>query len=168
MRKRLMMRRSHSSRETGSNASLYEHLDEGRRSCTMIYNRRSFVRGLGLFGCALPLTALAQHDRQPRVRRIGYLTGNLLPTLTKAFEEEMHNLGYIEGENIVIEKRFHSSDDLDARAAELSHMNLELIVAGALPQALAVRKNNTNSPMVIGTCPGMISRGAVPHCGAEC
>ena len=125
----------------------------------MIYNRRSFVRGLGLFGCALPLTALAQHDRQPRVRRIGYLTGNLAPTLLKAFEEEIHRLGYIEGENIVIEKRIHSSDDLDVQAAELSHMNLELIVAGALPQALAVRKNNPNMPMVIGTCPGMISNG---------
>ena len=38
-------------------------------------------------------------------------------------------------------------------------MDLELIVAGALPQALEVRKANPAMPMVIATCPGMVSNG---------
>jgi putative ABC transport system substrate-binding protein len=44
-------------------------------------------------------------------------------------------------------------------AAELAHMDLQLIVAGALPFALEVRTANPAMPMVIATCPGMISNG---------
>src|SRR5204863_7491969 len=52
-----------------------------------------------------------------------------------------------------------NSSDLVAQAAELAHMNLDLIVAGALVHALEVRKNNPAMPMVIATCPGMVSNG---------
>lgn len=124
------------------------------------YSRRSFVRSLGLFGCALPLTAFAQRGRPGRVRRIGFLSG-AVPTLITAFEEEMRRLGYVEGENIVIEKRILTPDspDLAAPAAEFAHMNFDLIVAGWLGAALEVRKNNPAMPMVIATCPGMVSNG---------
>ncbi|MCA1592276.1 MAG: ABC transporter substrate-binding protein [Acidobacteria bacterium] len=125
-----------------------------------IYTRRSFVRSLGLFGCALPLTAFAQHAQPRRVRRIGFLSG-AVPSLIKSFDEEMRRLGYLEGENVRIEKRISrpNSSDLISHAAELARMDLELIVAAALPQALEVRKNNPNMPMVIATCPGMVSNG---------
>src|SRR6266568_948830 len=124
------------------------------------YSRRWFVSRLGLLGCALPLTAFAQHPRPHRVGRIGFLGGGA-PTLVEAFEQEMRRLRYVEGENIVIEKRVlrPNSSDLAAQAAELAHMNLDLIVAGALVHALEVRKNNPAMPMVIATCPGMISNG---------
>lgn len=125
-----------------------------------IYSRRSFVSRLGLFCCTLPLTARAQQVRPGRFRRIGFLSG-AVPTLITAFEEEMRRLGYVEGENIVIEKRILSPDSPDsaASAAELAHMNLDLIVAGWLGAALEVRKNNPAMPMVIATCPGMVSNG---------
>ena len=125
-----------------------------------VYGRRSFVRRLGLFGCALPLTAFAQRVPPRRVRRIGFLSG-AVPTLITAFEEEMRRLGYVDGEDVVVEKRISrpNSSDLAAHAAELARMDLELIVAAALPQALEVRKNNPNMPMVIATCPGMVSNG---------
>jgi putative ABC transport system substrate-binding protein len=38
-------------------------------------------------------------------------------------------------------------------------MELDLIVAGALPQALEVRRMNPRMPMVFATCPGIISNG---------
>jgi putative ABC transport system substrate-binding protein len=44
-------------------------------------------------------------------------------------------------------------------AAELARMDLTLIFAAALPYALEVRKANPSMPMVIGTCPGMVSNG---------
>lgn len=124
------------------------------------YTRRSFVRDLGLIGCALPLAALAQRTPPSRVRRIGFLSG-AVPSLIKAFDEEMLKLGYVEGENVRTEKRISrpNSPDLIGHAAELARLDLELIVAAALPQALEVRKNNPNMPMVIATCPGMVSNG---------
>src|SRR5262245_10916484 len=44
-------------------------------------------------------------------------------------------------------------------SAELAQLDLTLIVAGALPFALEVRKANPAMPMVIATCPGMVSHG---------
>jgi putative ABC transport system substrate-binding protein len=130
------------------------------KEASTIYSRRSFVSRLGLFCCALPLTTVAQQVRPNRVRRIGFLSG-AVPTLIKAFEDELRRLGYVEGQNLVIERRISRpiTSDLATQAAELARMDLELILAGALPQALEVRKNNPAMPMVIATCPGMVSNG---------
>src|SRR5215207_6618561 len=125
-----------------------------------VSSRRSFVASLGLFACALPLTTLAQRTRPRRIRRIGFLCGTV-PTLIAAFEEELRKLGYSDGENLVVEKRISrpNTSDTATHAAELARMDLELIVAAALPQALELRKANPNMPMMIITCPGMVSNG---------
>ena len=125
------------------------------------WSRRSFVLRLGRLGCVLPLRSFAQL-RRPRTRkRIGLLVGGSLPSLLRAFDEEMRRLGYVEGENISIERRITGigSATLAAQAAELARMDLDLIVAGALPPALEIRTNNPAMPMVIATCPGMVSNG---------
>lgn len=113
-----------------------------------------------MFACALPLTAVAERRRPRDPVHIGFLLFDA-PALASTFEEEMRRLGYVEGKNIVIEKRTSrpNTSDLEMHAAELARMDLELIVAGALPQALEVRKDNPAMPMVIVTCPGMISNG---------
>jgi putative ABC transport system substrate-binding protein len=125
-----------------------------------VYSRRSFISRVGLFGCALPLAGYANRFQSRRVRRIGFLIG-AAPTLIAAFEEELRRLGYVDGKSFVIEKRISrpNSSDLAVQAAELAQMDLDLIVAAALPQALEVRKNNPAMPMVIATCPGMVSNG---------
>jgi len=137
------------------------------------YSRRWFVSRLGLlrwaFPCALPLTALARPVRPRRIGLIAFLSPGLSP-LVAAFEDEMRRLGYVERKNVVIERRLSrpNSPDLAEQAAELVHMDLELIMAGALPQALEVRKDNPAMPMVIATCPGIVSNGfarSVEHPG---
>ena len=103
------------------------------------YTRRSFISHLGLFGCA-PTNAQYTAGPIARSRRIGFLIG-MAPTLITAFEEELRRLGYVDGKNLVIEKRISRSNtsDLGAQAAELSQMDLDLIVAAALPRALVAR-----------------------------
>jgi putative ABC transport system substrate-binding protein len=124
-------------------------------------DRRSFLRILALLGSASPLLASCAHaPRRSGPRRIGFINGDI-PPLTAAFEDELGRLGYIEGENIEIEMRLLSGTpgELQRHVDELARMDLELIVAGALPMALAVREANPAMPMVIATCPGMISNG---------
>ena len=123
-------------------------------------DRRTFLRSLALLGFASPLLASCGHaPRRSRLRRIGYINGDI-PSLTAAFEGELRRLGYVEDENIQIEKRLLSAPgDLKRSVDELARMDLELIVAGSLPIALAVRAANPAMPMVIATCPGMISNG---------
>jgi putative tryptophan/tyrosine transport system substrate-binding protein len=124
------------------------------------YSRRSFIGRLALFGCALPLTASAQRGRPRRVRRVGFLSG-AVPSLITAFEEELRRLGHVDGGDLVIEKRISrpNTSDTAVHAAELAGMNLDLVVAAALPQALEMRKADSAIPMVIITCPGMVSNG---------
>lgn len=124
-------------------------------------SRRSFVQTLSLLGCALPLLTACVHDiRQRRARRIGFVIGADYPQLVAAFKEELRRLGYVEGENLVVEMRESQPNrsDLSEMCAELARMDLKLIVAAALSIAIEVRKANS-VPMVIATCPGMVSNG---------
>jgi putative ABC transport system substrate-binding protein len=102
---------------------------------------------------------LAAQAQSARVRRIGLLTGNE-PSLVAAFHGELRRLGLIDGQNVVIESRLPGPNQpMSEQAAELAKMDLALVVAGALPHALEIRKHNPAMPMVIATCPGMVSNG---------
>jgi putative ABC transport system substrate-binding protein len=117
-------------------------------------NRRSFLRHLVLICGGLPLLASCAHQRRSRrVARVGLLVGISESFLT-IFRDEMRKLGYTEGENLQLEVRRES-----AGVEELAQMELDLFVAVALPIALGFRKINLAIPMVIATCPGMISNG---------
>lgn len=122
--------------------------------------RREFVLKLGLLGLAAsPLVAGAVSATSARTQRIGYINGPF-PLLQSAFESELRRLGHTE-RDVAIEARVLSGapDELKRYIAELADLKPELIVAGALPMALAVRETLPEMPMVIATCPGMVSNG---------
>ncbi len=122
--------------------------------------RREFVKTLSLLSVA-PSVLSGNSFVKKVVQRIGFLNGAGVLQLENAFKEELQKLGYIEGNNIHIEQRLARPNTTDSglMAAELAQMDLSLIVAGALPFALEVRKANPKMPMVICTCPGMVSNG---------
>lgn len=125
-----------------------------------ILNRRFVLQGgLLMLAPGIAASAVAQR-RSGRLPRIGFLIGNV-PSFIEAFQGELRRLGYCDGETIIVETRISrpNSDDLEAQAAELSRMNLDLIFAAALPQALAVRRLNPKMRMVIGTAPGLVANG---------
>jgi putative ABC transport system substrate-binding protein len=116
-------------------------------------SRRIFVGALVAGATSL----MARGDNaadEARARRIGYVGRVDPPDLMNAFLEELRKEGFADGENIVVEKG-REPDRLKAMA----RMDLEFIVAGALPIALDVRRENPRMPMVIATCPGMVSNG---------
>ncbi len=122
--------------------------------------RRYFVIRLAAFGGAIPIVPFANQVQRPRVRRIGLAIGDDPEGGVAAFRETLRELGYVEGQNLVIEAR----DALRAppgtnAAADLARMDLELVVVPALPAALAARAANPAMPLVIVTTPGLISNG---------
>jgi putative tryptophan/tyrosine transport system substrate-binding protein len=124
-------------------------------------NRRSFIRDLLISGSALSLSACSPYYVRPRrIPRIGFFSGDE-PSLIAAFREELTKLGYREGRNIILEQRIgrRNSPDGARYTAELTSMDLDFIVVAALPLALLVRNANPSMPMVIITCPGMVSNG---------
>lgn len=123
--------------------------------------RRKFLKGLSLLTAIPSIVRGSSLFTNQTVPRIGFLIGAGLLELEKAFTGELQKLGFTEGENIHIEKKLSrpNSSDVVVMAAELAQMDLALIVAASLPFALAIRKINPNMPMVLATCPGMVSNG---------
>jgi putative ABC transport system substrate-binding protein len=89
------------------------------------------------------------------VRRVGYVNGNI-PELHAAFKDALRALGYIQGENLFLLEMIAADPK---QLAEIAASDLELVVAGALPYALAIRQAIPAMPMVLSTCPGMVSNG---------
>ena len=120
------------------------------------FTRRRLLVDLARFTAALPLLAIEPQ----RVSRIGFMSG-AEPSLIPAFEEELARLGYVPGKNIHVEMRIarRNTNETLVHATELAAMDLDFVVAAALPQALAVRQANPKMPMVIITCPGLVSNG---------
>lgn len=114
--------------------------------------RRTFMGQLALAaGGATSLARNVDTQGQPRTPHIGLLVSNAFPELAQAFYEELREHGFIDGQNVIVEE--------SESAGMLATRDLDFIVAGSLPWAIAVRDANPNMPMVITTCPGMISNG---------
>ena len=111
-------------------------------------------------GGALPFTAFVRSSASARIPRVGFIVGDE-PRLVAAFTDALRALGYVHGRNVLLETRLlgRTASNGAALAAELARMDLDLVVAGALPFALEVRRANPAMAMVIVTCPGMVSNG---------
>ena len=122
--------------------------------------RRTFLGEMARFTAALPLINWSGATAQERVPRIGFMSG-AEPSLISSFEDEMRKLGYVPGKTIHIEMRVarRNTNDTALHAADLGALELDFVVVAALPQALAMRQANAKMPMVIITCPGMVSNG---------
>lgn len=128
----------------------------------MVTSRRTFLQEMALLTCALPgITSFKSSTAQSVEPRIGYLNGAGLNEHDDAFISELQKLGFSDGKNFTIEKRFTrpNSGDAFGHARELAQMDLALVVVSAPAFVEQVRKVNPNMPMVLITCPGMVSNG---------
>jgi putative ABC transport system substrate-binding protein len=97
----------------------------------------------------VPALARAQSAKVPR---IGFLALPGAPSpLEDAFLQGLRDLGYIEGQNILIEYRRAAGkvDRLSAMAEELVRLKVDLIAVRATPVVEAAKKATTTIPIVI-------------------
>ncbi|HEV2056404.1 MAG TPA: ABC transporter substrate-binding protein [Methylomirabilota bacterium] len=113
---------------------------------------------------AAPLAA----DAQPtgKVYRIGFIqtaAPNEMEHLTKALDEGLRELGYVEGRNIVFERRFAEGkqERLPALAAELVRLNIDVIVTGANPVIAAVKQATATIPVVMAVSRDPVGAGFI-------
>jgi len=114
-------------------------------------NRRDTVLALLALGAG-PRTSFAQP--QGKVWRIGYLS--LAPRPDKPFEafrEELRDLGYAEGRNLLIEYRWAAGnvDRLKEFATELVHLKVDVIVTVASVVGLAAKRATSTIPIVMSS-----------------
>ena len=126
-------------------------------------DRRAFITTLAGSLLAAPLAAEAQ--QAGKMARIGYLALGTATTnagLRKAFIEGLRDHGWIEGKNIAIEYRWAGTGaTLDALAAELARLPLDVIFAMNTPVALATKKTRTALPVVFAQVSEPVAIGLV-------
>ncbi len=113
----------------------------------------------------LPLAADAQ--RAAKVVRIGRLSPISSSTDGRVFDgfrQELRNLGWVEGQNVVFEYRFADGqlDRLPALAAELVRLKVDVILAGSTPGARAAKNATGTIPIVMVTTGDPVGGGLVP------
>jgi putative tryptophan/tyrosine transport system substrate-binding protein len=109
--------------------------------------RRSFIAGLGA-AIASPRLVRAQKP-SPRKWRIGVL---LAERGQNAIRLGLRDLGYIEGENLLIELRSsHSGVDFVAPAAELVATRPDVLVTAGTQAALALKQATSDIPIVMAS-----------------
>jgi putative ABC transport system substrate-binding protein len=97
---------------------------------------------------------------------IGFLAGATsegIPFATAAFVRGLREVGYVEGQNVVIEYRWANNqlDRLPAMMADLVHRQVAVIFAGGTPAALAAKAVATTTPVVFETSADPIQLGLV-------
>jgi len=104
---------------------------------------------LALFAASL----VAEAQQPTNIPRIGYLTAgspSSVPVRVEAFRRGLAELGYVEGENIVIEWRFAEElDRLPALAAELVRLKVDVIVTGGQGATRAAKEATATIPIVM-------------------
>jgi putative ABC transport system substrate-binding protein len=107
---------------------------------------------------------VAEAQQQARVPKIGWLgTGPNSGRGLESFRRELRELGYVEGKNIAIEYRFAENklDRLPALADELVRINVDVLLTGSTPAALAAKNATRTIPIVFVGLPDPVAAGLV-------
>ena len=126
--------------------------------------RRKLLVAIGAGVLTTPLASLGQQPS--KVARIGYLAADSMttnPQRMQAFRDGLHELGYVEGKNVVIEYRWAQGkfERLPDLAAELVRLQVEVIVAVGDPVIFAVRQATSAIPIVMASVGDPVGRGFV-------
>ena len=127
--------------------------------------RREFITLAG--GMAVwPLAAHAQQRAMPVVGFVSIGMPEQVPLSVTAFRQGLHELGYIEGRNILIEYRWAEGNPerFPMLAAELVALKVDVIVtAGGTLAALAARRATRTIPIVFGVVGDPVAEGLVTN-----
>lgn len=108
---------------------------------------------ISLISCAILFAfwAFAEAQQPKKIPRIGFLgAARTSAPRMEAFRQGLHDLGYAEGKNIVIEYRY-AEGKLERRqtlATELVRLKVDVIVAGS-PQATRSAKQATSTIPIV-------------------
>ena len=109
--------------------------------------RRKFF-GFALSAMLFALCLSVEAQQPGKVYRIGYLSSNLESNRREAFRQGLRDLGYIEGQNIIIEYRIAEGkrDKLPDLVAELIRLEVDVIFAFSGTAIQAAKKATSTVP----------------------
>ena len=95
--------------------------------------------------------AVAEAQQAKNVHRIGYQSAGSSAGREEAFRQGLRELGYVEGQNIVIEWRFAQGklDQVPRNAAELVRLKVDVIVTGGPTDTRAAKAATSTIPIIM-------------------
>jgi putative tryptophan/tyrosine transport system substrate-binding protein len=139
-----------------------------RSSNSRFGNRKSKIQNLkfavlvGAMVFALCVSADAQQGSKPH--RIGYLSsyGGPEPRF-EAFERGLRELGYVEGKNLLVDRRFANANAklLRSFAEELVGLKVDVIFTSTTPAIQVVKKATSTIPIVMISAADPVDAGLV-------
>jgi putative ABC transport system substrate-binding protein len=131
--------------------------------------RRTFIAVISGGLLAAPHAANAQ--KPAKIARIGILGIGPVPNseelarsvATNAFWESMRQLGWVEGQNLIVERRFGESDpQLRAGAADLVRLKVDVLFVSGAGLAKILQSETKTIPIVVGRAEGdLVAAGLV-------
>jgi ABC-type uncharacterized transport system substrate-binding protein len=123
--------------------------------------RREFITAVGSAVAVWPITAQAQ--RTLKTARIGYLAFRSPMSADDSFFQGLRHFGWNEGQNIFVERRFAagSIDQLKSSAAELAHLQVDVIVAAASAATQAAKDATASIPIVFVNAGDPVGQGFI-------
>jgi putative ABC transport system substrate-binding protein len=120
--------------------------------------RREFITLLG--GLA---TLWSVGVRAQKLSKIGLLDTGLGADFAVPFMRKLVELGYVEGKNVVIERRSAGGNVelLSGFAADLVHQQVDVIVTAGTPAGFAAKKATSTIPIVLGAMSDPVGMGLV-------
>jgi len=124
--------------------------------------RRDFIKLVG--GAVVTWPPAAHAQQAGKGWRIGYLSGQYGPNvLSQGFVRGLRELGYVEGQNLIVEYRFAMGENgrLPELAADLVRARVNLIVTEGTPSTIAAMHATSTIPIVFGSAQDPVEKGIV-------
>jgi len=130
---------------------------------TVTIGRRELLVALGGGAVAWPLVARAQQTKIARIGILGLASAAAVAPYVNAVREGLRDLGYIEGKNLIIEYRFGDGnyDRLPNLAAQLVHLNVDVLVTFAAPGTQAAKSATSTIPIVMAVTADAVGTGLI-------
>jgi putative tryptophan/tyrosine transport system substrate-binding protein len=112
-------------------------------------DRRAMIGALAATAIVTPLAAFAQAQAKVRV---GWLAVGPIPSNITAFRQAMQQRGYVEGQNLILEERYASTNDQYSQSiAALIGLKVDLLVTTGGVASHAAKSATTKVPIVFLT-----------------
>jgi ABC-type uncharacterized transport system substrate-binding protein len=163
----------------GSSLTNRHFIRQGEAKSFMTIGEKRMSKTIAVFMVTtvmLATVSVPEAQQPKKVPRIGYLGDGSAaargPISLEPFRKGMRDLGYVEGQNVLIEVRWtdSKSERLPELVGELTRLKVDVIVTHGMPAARAAKTATTDIPIVVATAADMVGNGLVaslPHPGGN-
>ena len=125
-------------------------------------NRTAILVGI-LFLSTVHLAGAQQSGKLPRIGLLFANESSPPSPNVEAFRQSLHDLGYVEGKNIILEYRYAEGhiEQLPQLAVELVRMPVDVIVTALSPAIQAAKRSTDTIPIVFAASGNPVATGYV-------